>query len=135
MVEDNAFNMELATILLRQKKLAVLQAETGREALHILENNPVDCVLMDMQMPVMDGCTACRVIRSSGRLHNLPVIAMTANVMRTDIEKCRAAGMNDHIGKPLNEKELFQTLTRWLTRGNGNSGPEAIPDSAETPPV
>ena len=81
LVEDNAFNSELATILLRRKKLVVFHAGNGREALDFLNSKSVDCVLMDIQMPVMDGYTACREIRHRLHLKDLPVIAMTANVM------------------------------------------------------
>ncbi len=114
LTEDNPFNMELAAILFRRKKIIVLQAENGKEALELLESENVDCVLMDIQMPVMDGYTACREIRKQGKFKKLPVLAMTANVMASDVKKSRDAGMNDHICKPLNENELFGTLIKWL---------------------
>ncbi len=114
LVEDNAFNLELATILLRRKNLVVFHAGNGREALDFLRSKPVDCVLMDIQMPVMDGYTACREIRQRLQLNNLPVIAMTANVMKSDIARSLEAGMNDHIGKPLHEEEVFATLAKWM---------------------
>ena len=75
--------------------------------------NDYDVVLMDMQMPVMDGIEATREIRSDPRLRNLPIIAMTANAMATDREKCLDAGMNDHIGKPIDPDQLFSVLLRW----------------------
>jgi CheY-like chemotaxis protein len=68
---------------------------------------------MDMQMPVMDGLEATRAIRSNPRLENLPIIAMTANAMASDREQCLAAGMNDHIAKPIEPDELFSVLLRW----------------------
>lgn len=114
LVEDNAFNRELATILLKRKKLVVSHAENGKEALDFLGSEEVDCVLMDIQMPVMDGYTACREIRDQPKFRKLPVIAMTANVMESDVAKSLEAGMNDHIGKPLNEEEVFRILMRWL---------------------
>jgi two-component system sensor histidine kinase/response regulator len=114
MVEDNAFNRELATILLKRKKLVVAQAKHGKEALDFLCSKEVDCVLMDIQMPVMDGYTACRELRSQSKFKKLPIIAMTANVMESDVEKSLEAGMNDHIGKPLDEEELFKTLMKWI---------------------
>ena len=117
LVEDNAFNSELATILLRRKNLVVYHAGNGREALDFLHSKSVDCVLMDIQMPVMDGYTACREIRDRLQLKDLPVIAMTANVMKHDIEKSMDAGMNDHIGKPLHEDEIFSTLIKWMVPG------------------
>ncbi|MCI5125344.1 MAG: response regulator [Candidatus Electrothrix sp. AR5] len=118
LVEDNAFNSELATILLRRKNIVVFHAENGREALDFLYSKSVDCVLMDIQMPVMDGYTACREIRHQLHLKKLPVIAMTANVMKNDIEKSMEAGMNDHIGKPLHEGEVFATLMKWMVTEN-----------------
>ncbi|CAK8712804.1 histidine kinase [Candidatus Electrothrix aarhusensis] len=114
LVEDNAFNSELATILLRRKNIVVFHAGNGREALNFLYSKTVDCVLMDIQMPVMDGYTACREIRHRLHLKKLPVIAMTANVMKNDIEKSVEAGMNDHIGKPFHEDEVFSTLVKWM---------------------
>ncbi|MCI5226210.1 MAG: response regulator [Candidatus Electrothrix sp. AX2] len=114
LVEDNDFNLELATILLRRKDLVVFHAGNGREALDFLQSKSVDCVLMDVQMPVMDGYTACREIRQQLRLHKLPIIAMTANVMKSDITKSREAGMNDHISKPLHEEEVFTILMKWM---------------------
>ncbi len=114
LVEDNAFNRELATILLKRKKLLVVHAEHGKEALDFLGSEEVDCVLMDIQMPVMDGYTACRKIRNQPKFRKLPIIAMTANVMESDVEKSLEAGMNDHIGKPLDEEEVFKILMRWI---------------------
>ncbi|CAK8719231.1 histidine kinase [Candidatus Electrothrix laxa] len=120
LTEDNPFNMELAAILFSRKKIIVLQAENGEEALKILESERVDCVLMDIQMPVMDGYTACKKIRTQEKFKKLPVLAMTANVMASDVKKSREAGMNDHICKPLNENELFDTLIKWLVPDNSS---------------
>ena len=117
LVEDNAFNRELATIVLTRKKLIVFHAENGQAALDFLRTEAVDAVLMDIQMPVMDGCTACREIRKQPQFQQLPIIAMTANVMAGDMEKSRAAGMNDHLGKPMDEKKLFACLIKWLAAG------------------
>lgn len=114
LVEDNAFNRELATILLQRKNLIVAQAEHGQEALDFLSAEEVDCVLMDIQMPVMDGYTACYKIRQQSRFKDLPIIAMTANVMKSDVAKSLEAGMNDHIGKPLDEEEVFNILMKWI---------------------
>jgi two-component system sensor histidine kinase/response regulator len=77
-----------------------------------------DAVLMDMQMPIMDGIAATRAIRSDPRFQDLPIIAMTANAMAADREKCLNAGMNDHIGKPIDPDELFSVLLRWARRRN-----------------
>ncbi len=112
--EDNPLNMELASILLRRKQLHVFQAENGDEALKLLDTEDVDCVLMDIQMPVMDGYTACRMIKSQEKFQQLPVVALSANAMASDLEKSMAIGMSGHLCKPLNEKELFDTLFKLL---------------------
>jgi two-component system sensor histidine kinase/response regulator len=84
----------------------------------MVQENDYDAVLMDMQMPVMDGIAATRVIRSDPRFETLPIIAMTANAMAADREKCLDAGMNDHIGKPVDPDELFSVLLRCTERRN-----------------
>ena len=114
LVEDNALNRELATVLLERRGMIVTPAEQGKEALEILKTNQFDGVLMDIQMPVMDGYTACRAIRAQPEFRELPIIALTANVMTGDREKSRAAGMNDHLGKPFNEQEMFSTMSRLI---------------------
>jgi two-component system sensor histidine kinase/response regulator len=82
----------------------------------LAQENDYDAVLMDMQMPVMDGIEATRAIRSDPRSRNIPIIAMTANAMAADRERCLKAGMNDHIGKPIDPDELFSVLLRWTGR-------------------
>jgi PAS domain S-box-containing protein len=116
LVEDNEMNQELATELLREAGMIVHVAGNGQAALDALaaDSAAFDGVLMDCQMPVMDGYTASRAIRASARHKHLPIIAMTANAMAGDREKVLAAGMNDHIGKPLNVEQMFATLARWL---------------------
>jgi PAS domain S-box-containing protein len=114
LVEDNAINQEVAVELLSGVGIEVTLASDGRRALDILRQQHFDCVLMDCQMPVMDGYEATRLLRQELHLHDLPVIAMTANAMVGDREKVLAAGMNDHIAKPINVVELFATITRWV---------------------
>lgn len=114
LTEDNELNQELAKVLLSRKGMIVTVAGNGAEALDILRNSEFDCVLMDIQMPVMDGYTACREIRKMPGLEDLPVIALTANVMSDDKEKSKAAGMNEHIGKPFNEQEMFTAISRYI---------------------
>jgi two-component system, sensor histidine kinase and response regulator len=116
LVEDNPVNQQLARELLVRAGVEVTVVNHGQEALDWLNAHPdrVDAVLMDCQMPVMDGYTACRRIRLDPRWAALPVIAMTANVMSQDVDEALAAGMNAHIGKPLNIPEMFQTLARWV---------------------
>ena len=80
----------------------------------MLEENPFDLILMDIQMPEMDGETATIEIRKDERFADLPILAMTANVMEADRERTREAGMNDHIGKPVDPDELFGKLAQWI---------------------
>jgi CheY-like chemotaxis protein len=115
LVEDNAMNRELACELLRQAGLVVEVAGNGQEALELLAHDRrFDGVLMDCQMPVMDGYTATRAIKADPALASIPVIAMTANVMTGDREKVLAVGMVDHIAKPLDVEAMFRTLARWI---------------------
>ncbi|MBF0280435.1 MAG: transporter substrate-binding domain-containing protein [SAR324 cluster bacterium] len=115
LVEDNEINQELALELLSSNGLIPSLAENGQIALEILKTERFDGVLMDCQMPVMDGYTASRKIREQKQFKDLPVIAMTANVMSGDREKVLAAGMNDHIGKPIDVNEMFSTMAKWIT--------------------
>ena len=114
LVEDNAINQELARELLESAGVVVEVVNNGRDALVVLASQSFDGVLMDCQMPVMDGYTAAAKIRAQPRFADLPVIAMTANTMSGDREKVLAAGMNDHIGKPINLREMFHTLAQWI---------------------
>ncbi|WP_417069502.1 response regulator [Niveibacterium terrae] len=114
LVEDNQMNQELAQELLQAEGMAVVIANNGQEALNILEcNSKFDVILMDCQMPVMDGYTATREIRKRPSLSAIPVIAMSANAMANDRQDAFSAGMVDHIAKPLNIREMFETLNRW----------------------
>ena len=114
LVEDNPINQMIAQKMLEKIGLESSLAHDGQQALNMLEQNTYDAVLMDCQMPVLDGFEATRRIRQQEALKALPVIAMTANVMEGDREKCIAAGMNDYIGKPVIEAALKKTLARWL---------------------
>jgi CheY-like chemotaxis protein len=118
LVEDIELNREIVLSLLEGTGLAIDIAENGRDALHMVAEEPggYDLVLMDMQMPHMDGLEATRRIRAlpDPRARKLPIIAMTANVFKEDIDKCLAAGMNDHMGKPLDIEKMFATLRRYL---------------------
>ena len=110
LVEDNEMNQELAVELLTQAGMEIAIAGNGQEALDILaKDDRFDGVLMDCQMPVMDGYTATRMIRSKPAWATLPILAMTANAMAGDKEKVIEAGMNDHIAKPLNIDDMFAT--------------------------
>ncbi|WP_067063993.1 response regulator [Roseateles chitosanitabidus] len=114
--EDNELNQELAAALLEDAGLHVTLAVNGQVALDLLAEAPggYDGVLMDIQMPVLDGYAATRALREDPRWRTLPIIAMTANAMSGDREKVLEAGMNDHIPKPLDVDALFETLARWV---------------------
>lgn len=116
LVEDNSVNQELATELLQNAGIKVDIANNGLEAISMIEIHDYDGVLMDCQMPVMDGFSATRQIRGMQRFAKLPIIAMTANAMSGDKELCLDAGMNDHIAKPIDVNQLFITLARWVTQ-------------------
>jgi two-component system, sensor histidine kinase and response regulator len=121
LVEDNEINQEVAMGLLEDAAIHVDLAENGEIAVRMTQENDYDAILMDMQMPVMDGIEATRAIRSDPRFQNLPIIAMTANAMAADREKCLKAGMNDHIGKPIDPDQLFSVLLRWAGRSNAEA--------------
>ena len=114
LVEDNPVNQEVALEILQNAGITVDLANSGAEALERLQHTRYDGILMDCQMPVMDGYEASRRIRQDGRFATLPIMAMTANAMSGDKEKCLAAGMNDHIAKPIDVNHLFRTLARWV---------------------
>ncbi|HVB15449.1 MAG TPA: response regulator, partial [Stellaceae bacterium] len=116
-VEDNELNQEVALGLLGEFGFTVELAADGAAAVSkVLASGPeyYAAVLMDMQMPVMDGLTATRAIRAAARYADLPIIAMTANAMAQDRERCLAAGMNDHVGKPIEPRALREALIRWI---------------------
>ena len=116
LVEDNKVNQELATELLESNGLQVTLCENGQQAVDILRKGAeFDGVLMDCNMPVMDGYTATLRIREMPEHHALPIIAMTANALTTDKEQALAAGMNDHIPKPIDIDEMFTTMAKWVT--------------------
>ncbi|MBF0255205.1 MAG: response regulator [Gammaproteobacteria bacterium] len=131
LVEDNAFNQELALELLRNNAINVELAVNGQAALDRLDHCSFDGVLMDCQMPVMDGYTATRRIRQQERFKDLPIIAMTANAMVEDVQKALEAGMNDHIAKPINVREMFTTLAKWIKPQNPLA--QALPVQAQAP--
>ncbi|MCK8824053.1 response regulator [Fuchsiella alkaliacetigena] len=117
LVEDNMINQQVCCELLVQNNFIVDAVDNGEEALEMLENREYDCVLMDVQMPMMDGYEATRRIREEKGLEELPVLALTANVMKEHRRQTREAGMNDHISKPIDIEELFSTLLKWIEPG------------------
>ncbi len=115
LVEDNELNQEMAKVMLEGKGLLVSQVWNGQEALDILQTEQFDGVLMDVQMPVMDGYAATRAIRKLPQFKTLPILALSANVMASDRAAAKAAGMNDHIGKPFNVSQLLNTMGKWIS--------------------
>ena len=113
-VEDNEINQEVAKEILSKFGLEVHMANNGQEAIEFLQRMPVDLVLMDVQMPVMDGLTATRLIRQQKQFDRLPIIAMTAHAMPEDQKQCLDAGMNDYLTKPIDVQALSRVLARWL---------------------
>ncbi|MGA1622383.1 MAG: response regulator, partial [Synechocystis sp.] len=116
LVEDNEINQEFAVDLLTNKGLRVDIANNGQEALDLLASRSYDAVLMDIQMPVLNGYDATRALRQQERFQDLPIIAMTANAMAGDRQKALEAGMNDHVAKPIKVEELFQILAEQVKR-------------------
>ncbi len=131
LVEDNELNQEVATEFLRDAGLIVDVADNGHIALQKVQQASFDLVLMDMQMPVMDGVSATRAIRQLAQFADLPIIAMTANVMESDHQRFNDAGINDHIAKPIDPDNLWRTLLRWIKPQPGRQ-PAA---SSETTPL
>jgi two-component system sensor histidine kinase/response regulator len=115
-VEDNAINQQVARQILESFGLAVEVASNGQMAIAALTEGQqrFDAVLMDVQMPEMDGCEATRIIRARLSDKALPIIAMTAHVLEVEQQACLEAGMNDHFAKPINPARLLATLTRWI---------------------
>ncbi|WP_374587063.1 PAS domain S-box protein [Ideonella dechloratans] len=137
LAEDNPTNQEVAGMLLRSRGLDYALADNGEEAVRLVESEPFDLVLMDVQMPVMDGLQATRLIRQRHSAEALPIVAMTANAFEEDRAACLAAGMNDYLSKPVTPDLLWQCLARWLAHppapapGPTAGGPAADPGAAE----
>jgi two-component system sensor histidine kinase/response regulator len=117
LAEDNPTNQLVAARLLEKMGFSVVAVANGEEALRALETMPFDLVMMDVQMPVMDGFDATRSIRSPQsrvRNHRVPVIAMTAHALKGDRERCLAAGMDDYVSKPINLQDVAAAIGRWI---------------------
>jgi len=115
-VEDNEINQEVAMEILTGEGMTVSISNNGREALDMVKTDTYDIVLMDVQMPIMDGYEATREMRKDPAFAEMPIIAMTANALQSEKEKCFQAGMNDHITKPVDIEELFQKIGRWVKK-------------------
>jgi PAS domain S-box-containing protein len=131
--DDNRINQELATELLRLVDLKVEVADNGRIAVDMARRGAYDLILMDMQMPEMDGLEAARLIRTVPELDSTPIVAMTANAFGADRDACLAAGMNDHIGKPVNPATLYDKMLRWLDESR--KAPRPAPVDPPAPAV
>lgn len=116
MVEDNLINQKVAFALLKKTEIPVDIANDGALALEMLKTTHYDLILMDVQMPNMDGPTATQKIRQELGRTDIPIIALTAHAMKGDREKCLAVGMNDYISKPIEPTELYRILAKWLIR-------------------
>ena len=130
LVEDNEINQEVALDLLRHARLEVDLAENGQVALDRLQANDYALVLMDMQMPVMDGVEATHQLRRLPGLAALPVVAMTANAQAADRQRCQEAGMNDFIPKPIEPELLWQTLLKWIAPRHAAAAADSDSDMA-----
>ena len=123
LVEDNEINREVARELLTLAGLTVVEAHNGYQALDRLAAEQFDAVLMDVQMPELDGVETVKAIRAQERLRNLPVIAMTAHAMLGDRERFLECGMSDYVAKPIEEEQLLGVLTRWIDVDSKRSQP------------
>lgn len=140
LVDDNDLNQQVGRELLASAGLVVDVADNGQAALDMLARGTYDIVLMDMQMPVMDGLTATRHLRQNPTWARLPVLAMTANAMSSDREQCLDAGMNGHIAKPIDPEALFAALLQWIAlphtgTDSGGMTAAAQPAVADAPSV
>lgn len=133
LAEDHDINQHLATELLTSMGISVDLAHNGKEALALVATRDYDAVLMDIQMPEMDGYEAARRIRDELGRTQLPIIAMTASALPADRAQALAAGMNDHIGKPIDVEVMFATLARWLAEP-ASAGAEPVAPRTATPP-
>jgi two-component system sensor histidine kinase/response regulator len=135
LVEDNVINQQVAAEILQGAGVTVDIANNGLEAVRSVRAKRYDAVLMDVQMPVMDGLQATEAIRAIEQFKALPIIAMTASVLRGDREGCLKAGMNDYVSKPINVDKMLSTLARWLPERRGVSPPAPAPAAPAAVPA
>jgi CheY-like chemotaxis protein/HPt (histidine-containing phosphotransfer) domain-containing protein len=135
LVEDNEINQEVAGELLKDVGVEFTLAENGREAVERVGQRAFDGVLMDIQMPELDGYEATRAIRQKPEFANLPIVAMTANAMAGDREKALEAGMNDHVAKPIDPEQLYAAIKRWFKATAATAPPVQPSPPPEVSPV
>lgn len=135
LAEDNESNRLVAIELLSRLGIAIDVASNGREAVAMVQANPgrYAAILMDVQMPELDGLEATRAIRSDPAMSAIPIIAMTANALQADLDACLAAGMNDHVVKPIDRAALVEVLRRWLPAAAARPGPQPVGAGADQP--
>ena len=131
LVEDNLTNQQVAQAILQTAGIGVTIAGNGKEAVELADCTQFDAILMDIQMPVMNGYEATRMIRAKASCTKLPIIAMTAHAMKGDEEKCLEAGMDGYIAKPINQERLFHVLWRFLRGHRPKMDPGAPAEPAE----
>ncbi|RSZ60240.1 response regulator [Massilia atriviolacea] len=134
LAEDNPLNQELTRILVERAGATMALAGNGAEALVALAGGDFDCVLMDVQMPVMDGLNAARHIRADARLNHLPIIAMTANAFKSNRDDCLAAGMDDFLVKPIEAGLFYRTVAHWIDGGDARLAPPSAEGAAAAAP-
>ncbi|WP_419252478.1 ATP-binding protein [Caulobacter sp. ErkDOM-YI] len=132
-VDDHPVNRRVIRLFLTPFECELIEAENGQEALDALEAGPIDIVLMDVNMPVMDGLTATRLLRADPRFERLPVIALTADVMSAQIKTCLVAGVDAHVAKPIDLRDLLSAMDRALSArvpAGRTASPDAVPRTA-----
>jgi CheY-like chemotaxis protein/HPt (histidine-containing phosphotransfer) domain-containing protein len=130
-VDDGSTNRKLISVVLRRAGAEVSSAENGQQAVELVTGGVFDLVLMDMQMPVMDGYTATKRLRDSG--HTIPIIALTANAMKGDEQKCLSSGCSGYLTKPIDSKKLLQTTLEWLAKGRRGKTSRPLPTTESQP--
>ena len=122
-VEDNPVNQKLIAFLLARAGYTYEVAENGAEALQRLDKGPFKLVLMDMMMPIMNGYDATKAIRANPKTKHLPVIALTANAMKGEDEKCRAVGCSDYLAKPYSKDQILNAISMLLKKSTQGDAP------------
>jgi PAS domain S-box-containing protein len=131
LVEDNEINQEIITGLLENSGIKIEIANNGKEAIQLSATNSYELILMDLQMPIMDGYEATKIIRQKDK--DIPIIALTANAMREDMARTKEAGMNEHLNKPIEVEKLYQTLLKYLSKKSFNTTISVEKDSVKLP--